>query len=150
MTNLYDKTFTIINQLPASPDDPVKTEWVKNRLVGCDKADGLYDKSSSGMAYKANTWTAYIKDWQHYLPPLWLDGGYYALDDKTGFYTVNIGDLLIFADIDDPAPVSVQGFNALREKYKNCGGVVTACEAYINYRSDGAPWKTNHIEIIKG
>ena len=118
----------------------------------CGKKDGLYDKTSGAMVFKANTWTAFVYDWEQYRKPLWTDGGYYALSDadKGGHFTVNVGDLLIFAEIPDAVPKTLQEFNALRDKYKDSGGIITGSEVYINYKPNGAPWRTNHIEIIKG
>lgn len=151
LSDLDTDIFTIINQIPSSQTIATKTAWKKHRLVKCSKKDGIYDKSNGQMAYKANTWTAYIKDWQSYRKPLWVDGGYYTLteNDKDKYFTVNVGDLLIFADIADNAPLSIQEFNALKDKYKDCGGVITGTEVYINYKNNGEPWRTNHIEVIK-
>ena len=150
LSNLNGQVFTIINQIPTSATVSTKTVWKKYKLTNCGKRDGLYDKSSGTMAYRANTWTAYIGNWQQYKPPTWLDGGYYALSDKTGVYTANVGDLLIFADIPDEVPTTLQEFIALRDKYKDIGGIITGQEIYINYKPNGTPWKTNHIELVKG
>jgi hypothetical protein len=152
LSNLNSQVFTIINQIPQSQTAAAKASWTKYRLSDCGKRDGLYDKSSGTMAYKANTWTAYIKNWQQYKAPSWLDGGYYVLpeEEKAQYYTANVGDLLIFADIPDDVPTTLQEFNALRDKYKDMGGIITGTEAYINYKPDGTPWATNHIELIKG
>lgn len=151
LSNLYKDIFTIINQIPESQTISTKIAWKKHALAHCGKRDGLYDKSSGQMIYKASTWTAYVYDWQRYKNPLWTSGGYYALSDseKDNFFTVDAGDLLIFADIPEAAPKSIAEFNALRDKYKTCGGIVTGCEAYINYKPNGKPWKTNHIEVIR-
>ena len=35
-------------------------------------------------------------------------------------------------------------------KYKDLGGTITKADAYIRFKADGTPWKTNHIELIKG
>ena len=102
------------------------------------------------MIYRANSWTAWIGDWQHYREPDWLDGGYYTLTDKTLYYTANAGDLLIFSDIPDAVPASEQEFQALVTKHKNAGGILSSVQAFINYKQNGTPWRTNHIEIVKG
>ena len=152
LSNLNGQIFTIINQIPVSQTVATKTAWKKYRLTDCGKRDGLYDKSSGTMMYKANTWTAYIQNWQQYKKPTWLSDGYYALadDQKANYFTANVGDLLIFCDIADSVPTTLQEFNALRDKYKDVGGIITAVEEYINYKPDGTPWETNHIELIKG
>lgn len=151
LSKLYDKTFTIINQIPTSATVSTKIAWVKRTIKGCDKTDGTYDKSTGTMVYKANTFTAYLKDWQNYREPNFSDNGYYSIygTDET-LYTANVGDLIIFREIEDPAPTTANEFNNLRSKYANEGGILTGVEAYINYHADGKPWRTNHIELIKG
>lgn len=152
LSDLNGQHFTIINQIPTSQSIPTKVAWKKRLLTKCNKKDGIYDKSSQEIVHKANTWTAYIFDWPDYKPSLWVDGGYYSLSDnlKDTCFTATVGDLLIFAEIDDPAPTSIREFDALRDKYKDHGGIITEAEAYISYRPNGKPWRTNHIEIIKG
>ena len=148
---LNSDSFTLINQIPKSETVATKTAWRKNILTMCGKKDGIYDRSSGGMIYKANTWTAFIFDWQNYKKPLWTAGGYYALtqSEQAQWFTVSVGDLLIFADIPDTAPESLQEFNTLRDKYKDSGGIITGAEVYIRFKPDGTPWRTNHIEVIK-
>ena len=152
LSNLSHETFTIINQIPQAPNISTKVEWRKHTLQNCDRRDGLFDKSSGTMMYKANTFTVFLKDWEHYREPMWLNGGFYSLPDvdKEGLYTANIGDLIIFADIPDAVPTNVSEFNALVQKYKDLGGTITGKNVYINYKPDGTPWNTNHIELIKG
>ena len=152
LSRLKDKTFTIINRIPTSASNAQIIKWKKHTLQNCDMQDGIFDKSNQTMVYKANTWTAWLEDWKHFKSPNWLEGGYYILadDEKDDYYTANVGDLLIFGDIPDLAPVSEQEFQKLVAKYKNMGGQLTSSEAYVNYRPNGTPWRTNHIEIIKG
>lgn len=151
LSQLYDKTFTIINQIPTSETIATKIAWVKHTISGCDKADGVYDKSTGNMVYKANTFTAYIKNWESYRDPNFSVNGYYSIYNRNpDLFTATPGDLVIFREIDDPAPTTVKEFNDLRTKYAAEGGAITEAEAYINYRSAGFPWSTNHIELIKG
>ncbi len=151
LTKLNNKVFTIINQIPTSATVATKTAWKKFRLENCKKDSQIRDASSGTMAFKANTWTAFIYNWQNYKPPLWSDNGYYTLTDeeKANYFTANVGDLVIFSDVFDDAPTTLQEFNALRDKYKDMGGIITGQEVYINYKPNGTPWKTNHIELIK-
>lgn len=150
LSDLYNETFTIINQIPKSADTAAKAAWKKHTLKKCGRQTGIYDRTNGMMAYKANTFTAYIYDWESYKPANWSDGGYYASDDKDSYFTVNIGDLIVFADIPDLVPTTLQEFQSLVTKYKDNGGTVSSVQAYLKYKSDGTPWKTNHIEAIKG
>lgn len=151
LSKLNSEVFTIINQIPVSATAATKAAWHKFRLVGCDKKEGICDKTSGTMLYKANSWTAYIKDWKHYRKPTFTDGGYYALSDgvKDRYYTANSGDLLIFADISDPVPKNLAEFNEMVKKYKGISGVITGVSEYIHFKPNGEPWKTNHIELIR-
>lgn len=151
LSNLYDKTFTIINQIPMSQTVATKIAWVKHSIPHCDKADSIYDKSTGTMVYKANTFTAYLKEWQNYREPNFSANGYYSIyQTEKDLYTANVGDLVVFREIDDPAPTTLKEFNDLRMKYANEGGILTGAEAFINYETNGKPWETNHIELIRG
>ena len=152
LSNLNHETFTIINQIPQAPSIQTKIAWKKSTLNNCDKRDGLFDKSSGTMVYKANTFTAYIRDWKRYKSPTWINDGYYAMADvdKSDYYTANVGDLIIFADIPDIAPTNTAEFTALMQKYKDIGGIISGVNVYINYKPNGEAWTTNHIELIKG
>lgn len=152
LSNFRNETFTIINQIPQSASVATKRVWKKYTLTGCDKKDGIYDKSSGTMIYKANSFTAYISDWEHFKNPTWLSGGFYSLTDdkKVNYYTANVGDLIIFSKIPDETPTSSTEFNALVNKYKDIGGIITGVNVFINHKPDGTAWKTNHIELIKG
>ncbi len=152
MSDLFSETFTIINQIPQSQTVATKVKWKKHFISNCDRRDGIFDRSSGTMVYKANAWTVWCKDWQSYKPPLWINGGYYTLadDEKEDNWTANVGDLIVFAEIPDVEPTTVQEFQALVTKYKDYGGTITQAQSYINFRADGTPWKVNHIEMIKG
>lgn len=138
-------------QIPTSPGIATKVKWIKYTLKGCDKTDGVYDKTSDTIVNKATSWTVYIKDWQSWRAPSWVGNGYYAQTalEKQNTYTIAVGDLIVFDDVDDVAPSSVAEFNALANKYKTNGGAVTSSEAFINYNGS-TPWKTNHIEAVRG
>lgn len=152
MSDLFSETFTIINQIPQSSTVATKVKWFKHIIHSCDRRDGIFDRSTSTMAYKANAWTVWCKQWDNYRPPMWVNDGYYALadDEKADFWTANVGDLIIFAEIEDVEPTSVTEYQALITKYKDYGGTITQAQPYINYKPDGTAWKTNHIEMIKG
>lgn len=138
-------------QIPTSASIATKAKWIKYTLKGCDKTDGVYDKTSDTIINKATSWTVYVKDWQSWRAPSWVGRGYYAQTalEKQNTYTIAVGDLIVFDDVDDVVPSSVAEFNALVNKYKNNGGAVTSSEAFINYNGS-TPWKTNHIEAVRG
>lgn len=149
MTDFFTDTYTIINQVPVSADTATKNVFIKNKISHCCRRSGIYDKSSETIIFKRDSWTVRSKDWKRFRQPTFENGGYYSLNDKSGCFTANSGDLLIFAEINDPAPESIAEFKALADKYKGMGGVITGTEVFINYRSDGKPWETNHIKFIR-
>lgn len=141
LSNLNRDTFTIINVIPNGETNT----YAKHVLNKCGKNDGIFDRSNGMMAYKKDSWTVYICDTENYMPP----SDYYECDNINLFFTVNIGDLLIFKDISDDVPKSTKEFLDLRNKYKMCGGIVTGQRAYITYDANGNPWDTNYIEVVK-
>lgn len=151
-SELFGETYTIVNQIPSSSVNAAKVLWKMRRLTQCGKRDGLWDKSSDTMIYHSGSWTVRCREWHSYKKPSWNEGGYYSLsdEDKPRYYTVSPGDLIIFGEISDAEPDSLSGFNALRDKYRDSGGIITGSEVFIHYYADGSPWITNHIKIIKG
>lgn len=138
LSDLKGCVFTLIHQAGAE-------KWMLFRLFDCGKRDGVFDRSGNQMVYRANSWTAFLGDWERYRKP----GQLSEEESKKGFFTVSPGDLLIFSDVADGVPTSIREFSALREKYRNNGGVISSVEVYIRYRPDGTPWKTNHIEVMR-
>lgn len=151
LSNLRNKTFTIINRIPSSPENPQIIKWNKFELSNCGKQDGIYDKSTDSAIQRETAWTVYIFNWQEYKEPHWCEDGYYYLPDneKNKFYTANSGDLIIFGKISEQTPKTEQEFQSLLKKYKNMCGLISSAKAYVNYKSNGTPWRTNHIEAIK-
>lgn len=151
LSPLNNLTFTLINQIPTSDTVATKIAWTKHVMQGCGKSSGIYDKSAGNMLYKANGFTAYLTEWRNYREPNFSKKGYYSVyDTEKELYTANVGDLLIFREIEESAPTSVREFNNLRAKYTSEGGVITGAEAFIEFKANGKPWRTNHIELIKG
>lgn len=152
LSNFNPQIFTIYNRITKGQESSEFAYAMRQRVENCASVGGVLDRTSGIMANRASTWTAFLHDWQRYKPPHWDKGGFYALSDseKRGTYTVNVGDLIVFGNVTDKAPESLREFNALCEKYKNNGGVVTSCQAYIMFDAQGRPWSTNHIEAVKG
>lgn len=152
LSDLSGNTFTLINQVPQSAGDPSVRIWVKRRIKGCQKRDGLYAGANDHTVFDKSAFTVFCNSWQSYRPPLFTDGGFYALSDtaKEPFFTVNPRDFIIFADVADNAPQSNAEFAALKKKYAGMGGVITGAEVYVQYKPNGTPWRTNHIEMTGG
>lgn len=145
LSDLYNKTFTVFNQVQFSDG----TKWIKHKIRYCSAKSGIFDKSRNQMTYTATSWTMRTRDWKMYRPP--TENGYYALDnaDMQKYFTVAVGDLIVFDDIPDSAPNDIKEFKTICDKYKNCGGIVSSAEAFINYDRCGNAWKTNHIKAVR-
>lgn len=152
LSDFNNQVFTLINRVPRDTETSATGSYIKHVLKNCGKKSGIYDRASGTMAYSANSWTAYLYDWKAYKPANWLDGGYYQMsaEEKANYFTVAVGDLLIFADIQDEKPATLNEFNAIKERYKDIGGIISSFEVYIQYKPNGEPWNTNHIEAVKG
>lgn len=146
LSELNGNTYTIINRVPLNNNSSKK--WVKHLLTNCGKKDGIYDKSQETMIYKNNTFTVYCNNWQEYLMP----AQYYNLSEaeQEEYYTAAPKDLIIFAPIEDTAPISTVEFETLKKKYSSQCAEITGVEIYVQYHNDGSPWRTNHIELIRG
>ena len=154
LSDLYCEKFTIICRIPVSEQNNKTRIFIKHILSGCAKHDGIYDRTTGVLFRSDNAFTVHTRDWRRYRAPIWTVGGYYALsdDEKKEFYTANRGDLIIFKEISEDAPEDIDEFDALAEKYASFGGVVSEAAACIAYKDAQrrAPWRTNHIKIIKG
>lgn len=150
MINNRLKTYTIINQIPTSATNSEKVAFKIHKLQNCFKRNSVQSASSNTLVYNNNSFTTFCYDWQHYKEPTFLDGGYYAIEDKSNYFTVNTNDFIVFADIEDAEPTGIAEFEALKQKHKDIGGVITGKEVFINFDENDEPLQTNHIEIIKG
>lgn len=144
LSNLYDKTFTIINQIPESPKSKRKVGWKMFKLTGCDVVGAKYDRSQGTIGLESGAHNVYIKNWQDYCP----SADFYETL-PAGKYTLARGDLIIFEDIDIAAPTSVEEYDSLIEKYVDTSLTVSDFEVFVNYKRNGMPWRTNHIEVMK-
>ena len=103
------------------------------------------------MFYKSNTWTAYIKEWAKYKAPLWTDGGYYALTDEemAEASTVNVNDLLIFADIEDDVPRTITNLTHCAKNTKTVAALLPDVKYISNTSRTGNRGEQTTIEVIK-
>ena len=146
MTNLFDKTFTVINQIPKSSFSGHKISWEKHLIKGCVCTGGMYDKSKKAISLSGGKFTVYIKDIEKFKPPCFsknTQDGYYSIpeDERKNFFTLGKGDLIVFDDIADDVPKDIEEYDALIEKYSENMLTVSGYEVF-NVKG----WQTNHIE----
>lgn len=97
-------------------------------------------ESSDGTIQRiVNAHNVITKDVEHYKTPLEYEQ--LPIDEKQKYYTVQIDDFIVLAEVDDIVTTSKE-FQALQEKYTGNGFSVTSVSAYTKGSI------TNNIHII--
>ena len=137
MTDLWGKKVTIYNDVPA---DPVNARRFDRFVIDrCNIQNGVLQNSDGTIEKVVNAQTITTKDIEHYKTPL-----EYALlpaDIKDNFFTANVNDFVVLAEVDDVVTTSRE-FQDLQSKYKNNGFSITAVNEYLNGMS------VDNVQII--
>lgn len=142
MKDLFTHKCTIYNVIPKNGN--VAAVYGNMRVVDrCFFEGNTISKINGTIIQNVYSKYFYTKDIQHYLPPLWVPGGYYSLHDveKANYFTVATGDIIILAEVNDIVANSSQ-FNDLKTKYKDQIIIVTSTGANIN------GLETDHIMAV--
>ena len=134
LTDKFSKKVTIYNDIPSLPlgvpPELATTQRQFRRFVieNCTIQGGYVEKADGTIQNIANAKTVITKDIEHYKEPL----EYYALtqDQKDDFYTIQIDDFVVLAEVGDVVTTSRE-FEALQKKYAKNGFSVTAATPYI-------------------
>lgn len=105
----------------------------------CLVYDNLAESADGTIQRIVNAHNVITKDVEHYKTP--LEYAQLPVDVKEGFYTVQVDDFVVLAEVDDVVTTSRE-FQELQEKYKNNGFSVTAVSAYLKGTN------TNNIHIM--
>lgn len=126
MTELFNRKVTIYNDVPADSVNPRRFDrFVVDR---CNIQGGYVEKADGTIQNIVNAQTVVTRDVDHYKPPM-----LYALlpsDEKEHFYTVQVDDFVVFAEVDDEVTNSRE-FANLQQKYAKNGMLITAVNPYI-------------------
>ena len=133
----YTDKVTIYNDVPADSVNPRSF----NRFVidKCLFYEQLTESSDGTIQKVVNSQNLITKDVEHYKTP--SEYAKLPVDQKKQFYTVNIDDFVVLADVDDVV-TSNREYQDLQKKYKNNGFLVTAVSAYLKGTT------TNNIHIM--
>ena len=103
----------------------------------CAKIGGRYDKTVRAMINVPGIYTVYIGDWKDYVRSY-----------ENGKYMLNKGDLIVFSEVNDPAPSTPDEFDELIDKYDDgySAMVVSNVSHNILFDNSNKPWGINHIE----
>ena len=116
MTELFNKKVTIYNDIPATLTEA--RHFDKFTISKCNIQGGYIDKANGTIANIVNAQTVITKDIAHYKSS--ADYAQLPADKRTSFFTAQIGDFIVFDEIDDIV-TSAAEFSQLQNKYKNNG-----------------------------
>lgn len=126
MTDLFSSKVTIYNDIPS---DRLNARRFDRFVIPlCSIQGGYVEKADSTIQTIANAKTVITKDIEHYKSP--IEYAQLPQDQKDNFYTVQIDDFVVLAEVDDVVTTSRE-FEALQKKYANNGFSVTAVTPYI-------------------
>lgn len=119
MTDFFNRKVTIYIDVPA---DAVNDRRFDRRVIEeCNIQGGIVSKADSTIENIVNAVTIFTKDVDHYKSP----SSYKAIpiDLADTVYTVQIGDFVVFDEVDDVVTTSRE-FAALQAKYASNGMIV--------------------------
>lgn len=143
MIDLYKNNFTIYNIIPSKQGVSNIKYGNRKTVYKCYQEGEISEKLRDSSKQLVTGKFFYTKDIEHYKPPTWETNGYYSLTDenKTKFYTLAPGDIIIFKEVDDSVATSTD-LNALKIKYSNIYMTVNKTDSFIL----GFP--TDHIYAV--
>ena len=127
MKNLWSQKVTIYNDISA---DAVNARRFDRFLVDkCNIQGGIVSRADGTIENIVNAVTVITKDTKPYKQP--LEYAKLPVDLKEDFYTVQVGDFIVLAEVDDVVTTSRE-FAELQSKYANNGIVVRSVSANIH------------------
>ena len=127
MTDFFSGKVTIYNDIPA---DSVNARRFDRFVIDkCNIQGGIVSKADGTIENIVNAVSVITKDVTHYKQPLQYSK--LPVDIRENFYTVKVGDFIVFAEVDDVVTTSRE-FAELQEKYKDNGIVVRSVSANIH------------------
>ena len=127
MTELFNQKVTIYNDIPS---DGVNARRFDRFVINlCNIQKGILQNADGTIEKVVNAITITTKDTEHYKPS--LEYRYLPIDEKEKYYTVQVNDFVVLAEVDDVVTTSRE-FQDLQSKYKNNGFSVTAVNEYIH------------------
>ena len=126
LTNIFKSKVTIYNDIPKNAvEDRHFDRFVIDK---CSIQGGIVNETDGTITNIVNAKTIITKDVEHYKSP--LEYASLPVDLRETHYTVQIGDFLVFAEVDDVVTTASE-FLQLQSKYKNNGVKVTSVSPNI-------------------
>lgn len=126
LTDKFSKKVTIYNDIPSDGVNPRRFD--RYVIEKCTIQGGYVEKADGTIQTIANAKTVITKDIEHYKEP--IEYAKLPSDQKDNFYTVQIDDFVVLAEVDDVVTTSRE-FEALQKKYAKNGFSITAATPYI-------------------
>lgn len=125
--NLYRQTITIYNDIEKTL---VEERHFDRFVIGnCNIQGGMVNKSDGTISNIVNAITVIIKDLKNYVSPLKYKK--MPVDVRESYYTVQIGDFVVFDEVCDVVTTSAE-FQKLQNKYRDKGMKITSISAFEN------------------
>lgn len=127
MANLWKHKVTIYNDIPKTA---VEDRHFDRFVIDlCNIQGGIVSKADGTIENIVNAVTVISKDVDRYKTP--LEYAKLPVDIRGDFYTVQAGDFIVLAEVEDIVTTSRE-FAELQEKYKDNGIVVRSVSANIH------------------
>ena len=127
MTDLFSSKVTIYNDIPS---DGVNARRFDRFVIElCNIQKGVLQNADGTIEKVPNAIMIETKDVEHYKSP--LEYSLLPADKKDKYFTANVNDFFILAEVDDIVTTSRE-FQELQTKYKGNGFSVTAVNEYIH------------------
>ena len=127
MTDLWKHKVTIYNDIPKTA---VEDRHFHRFVIDlCNIQGGIVSKADGTIENIVNAVTVISKDVDRYKTP--LEYAKLPVDIREEYYTVQVGDFIVLAEVDDIVTTSRE-FAELQEKYKDNGIVVRSVSANIH------------------
>lgn len=127
MTDLWKQKVTIYNDIPA---DAVNDRRFDLFVIDkCNIQGGIVSRADGTIENIVNAITVITKDIEHYKPP--MEYSKLPVDLKEDFFTVQVGDFIVLAEVDDMVTTSRE-FAELQSKYADNGIVVRSVSPNIH------------------
>lgn len=127
MTDFWKQKVTIYNDIPKNAVE--ERHFDRFVIDKCNIQGGIVSKADGTIENIVNAVSVITKDVGHYKTP--LEYAKLPVDIREDFYTVQVGDFVVFAEVDDVVTTSRE-FAELQSKYANNGLVVRSISPNIN------------------
>ena len=127
MTDLWKQKVTIYNDIEKNAVE--ERHFDRFVIDECNIQGGIVSKADGTIENIVNAVTVITKDAGRYKQP--LEYAKLPVDIREDFYTVQVGDFIVLAEVDDVVTTSRE-LSELQEKYKDNGIVVRSVSANIH------------------